>query len=100
MMLLLVRAAKLAIESEVQQPEHVKRGKHRGEHTDSIHSRACGKSMRQYLVLREETGKRRNTRNSQCTDQHRDKSNSEFAFQAAHIAHILFAAARVDNGTG
>src|SRR5579859_3121422 len=100
MMFLFRCPSKFAIESKVQHTEHVERSEHSGDNPDHPHRRAVRERMRQYLVLREKSGKRRYTRNGYRTNKHRSKGDFKLAFQAAHFAHILLIAHGVDHGTG
>src|ERR1700712_1533819 len=99
MVFLLMCSAEFTVKSKEQHPEHIKCREHSCYHTDNIHGGAVHKGMRQNLVLREEPCKRRNTGYSQRTDKHGYKCNFQLSFQAAHVAHILLAAYRVDYRT-
>src|ERR1700754_3627312 len=96
MMFLIRCTAELTIKSKIQHTEHIERGEHSSVDTDNIHHCAMGEGVCQYLVLREDTCKRRYASYRQCTDQHSNKRDRNFTFQPTHFTHILLFAHCMD----
>ena len=80
-----------------QQAEHVERSEARGQNAKSPQQRAGALRGEKNLVLAEEPGKSRRAGNRECSHEHRPESPRNFLAQTAHLAHVLFAAHRVNH---
>src|SRR4029453_10102935 len=89
----------LAEKREVQQPEHVRRGqKRRYDRDEPEHDVAARERLPENLVLREEPGQRRNARDRDRADEERPVRDGQVLLEPAHVAQVLLAVERVDNG--
>src|SRR5271170_574595 len=94
-------SAALTEESEIPQPEHVKRGKARSDPSDEPEEFATmrpDERLVENFVLAEETGEGRKSTDSEDRHGHRPECNGDFLAQAAHNAHILLAAEAMNDG--
>ena len=69
---------------------HVVRSQQSGNHANDIENWALRKSEQQNFVLAPESGKWRNTSNSQPTNNESQSSNRHQDTQGTHLAHVLF----------
>src|SRR6266478_5497421 len=93
-MYVMLVVTRLAPECEEHKAKHVKRSEESGEQTDSIERMAARNVERaeQDGVLAEKSSERRDSRYGQRSDEHGRKGVFYFFAQAAHVAHVLFAA--------
>src|SRR6266851_4383732 len=89
-------------ERHEQQTEHVKRSDERrqqAERPDYL-ARTLGIGAPQDFVFTHEARKRRNTGNGNSSAEHRPEGPRNLFAEAAHLAHVLFAAEGVDHRAG
>src|SRR5262252_4377555 len=97
------RSAVVAEKRHEPKPEHVERRNECGdypnqpEHPASMSARVC---LPQNLVFAEEARQRPETRDRKSCDRHREERPRNVLTQAAHLAHVLFAADRMDDRPG
>ena len=84
--------------------EHVERGHAGGDEADEPEKLADritgGEGPVEDLVLREEPGPRRNARDGEDAHRHGPEGDRDALAEAAHLAHVLLAGERVDDGAG
>ena len=85
-------------ERHEQQPKHIEGSDERRDHADSPIDRADLIRLPQNFILAPEAGQRRNSSNRQGRDKHGPKCHGDERFEAAHLAHVLLAADRVNHG--
>ncbi len=101
MMFHLVAHARLAVEGQEHQPEHVERGHQRGGVTDQP-QQAIGAAfgrpgLPQNFVFREKSGEGRDAGDGEGRDEHRPVGDWDAPVQVAHVAHVLLAAHGVNH---
>src|SRR5271163_4953537 len=100
MMLLLLRAAKLAKERHIHLTKHIKSSESSaGQKQRPDHRMTACKGAPDNTVFRHEAGEGRYAGNCECRGKECPIGNRQLVAQAAHPAHILFTSHRVDNRT-
>src|SRR5258708_40012785 len=96
--------ALLAVKGEKNQPEHVKGSQQRCKQADGVKDMstiaADCEGTEQNGVLGKESGEERRAGDGQRGDEHGPVSEFDFFAEAAHVAHILFAAHSMNDGAG
>src|SRR6266568_6754898 len=90
----------LAEECEEPQAEYVERRQKCSEYSDSPVHQAYARSSPQDFVLAEEARQGRDPGDREGGEGHSPEGPGDVLAQAAHAAHVLFAAYGVNDGTG
>src|SRR5438876_5944231 len=94
--------ALLPVKCQEDQAEHVESREQRGQQADGVENvtaiAANCERTKEDGVLRKETREQRSSRNCERGDQHRPISGLDFLAEATHVAHVLLASHRVNDG--
>src|SRR5690348_15945275 len=100
MMLLVMRTPEFSQKGRGIQPEHIEGGQQGRKHAHHIINRTLAKGPRQYLVLGEKAGERRDPRNGDTAYQECQMRRRHILLQSTHLTHVLLATHGMDDGTG